>query len=58
MDEDDQKRELWKVHQREQRLSWLKLSYAERLLWLDQAKQFAATAISAAQNRNTKNKKR
>ena len=58
MAEGDKKRELYKAHKREQRLYWLKLSYAERLAWLDQAKQFATLAVDAAQRRKTKNNTR
>jgi hypothetical protein len=56
MNEKDPKREFWKAHQREQRLAWLKLNYAERIRWLDQAKQFAVIAVDAAKKRNTKNR--
>ena len=38
----------WAVHQREQADRWLKLSYAQRLDWLWQAKQFALRARGLA----------
>lgn len=38
----------WQRHGREQRLRWLRLSYAERLAWLWQAKLFALKAQGAA----------
>jgi hypothetical protein len=41
----------WTAHADEQRRAWLKLSHAQRLEWLEQAKQFAAEAMAAAQRR-------
>ena len=38
----------WERHREEQRRSWLKLSAAQRLRWLEQAKRFAAVALGAA----------
>ena len=38
-------------HRREQRRAWLRLSYRERLEWLEQAKRFAARALEAARER-------
>ena len=38
-------------HRREQRRAWLRLSYRERLEWLEQAKRFAARALEAARAR-------
>jgi hypothetical protein len=35
----------------EQRRAWLRLSYRERLQWLEQAKRFAAKALDAARKR-------
>jgi hypothetical protein len=31
----------WKLHEAEQRLAWLKLTPAQRLAWLEDAKHFA-----------------
>jgi len=38
-------------HRREQRRAWLRLSYRERLEWLEQAKRFATRALEAARER-------
>lgn len=38
-------------HAAEQQRAWLRLSYAQRLEWLEQAKRFAALALEAAQRR-------
>lgn len=38
-------------HRGEQRRAWLRLSYRERLEWLEQAKRFAAKALAAARKR-------
>jgi hypothetical protein len=38
-------------HRREQRRAWLRLSYRERLEWLEQAKRFATRALEAARAR-------
>jgi hypothetical protein len=32
----------WGGHEHDQRVAWLRLSYAERLRWLEEAKAFAA----------------
>lgn len=37
----------WKLHEAEQRLAWLKLTPAERLAWLEDAKRFAEAAKGA-----------
>jgi hypothetical protein len=39
------------AHRREQRRAWLRLTYRERLEWLEQAKRFAARALGAARRR-------
>ncbi|MBS1107667.1 MAG: hypothetical protein H6Q91_3169 [Deltaproteobacteria bacterium] len=36
---------------REQRRAWLRLTYLQRLEWLEQAKRFAARALEAARAR-------
>lgn len=36
---------------REQRRAWLRLTYLQRLEWLEQAKLFAARALEAAKQR-------
>jgi hypothetical protein len=41
----------WEEHRESQRRAWLRLSYAERLRWLDQAKRFATRAIDGARRR-------
>lgn len=41
----------FEVHRRAQRRAWLRLSYRQRLDWLDQAKRFAARAVAAARAR-------
>ena len=38
----------WDQHQVDQRRAWLRLSYAERLAWLEQAKAFVATVRASA----------
>jgi hypothetical protein len=45
----------WADHQREQRRAWLALTCRERLNWLWQAKQFAASAMQAARQRVARN---
>jgi hypothetical protein len=42
----------WDRHADEQRRAWLLLSYAERLRWLEQAKQFSEMALGAARRRS------
>ena len=42
------------VHRREQVRAWLRTSYAQRLAWLEQAKQFAASALAAAEKRGSR----
>lgn len=34
----------WKRHEAEQRRAWMRLTPAERLAWLEEAKRFAAAA--------------
>jgi len=51
---DDPKSTGWADHEREQRRAWLRLSYAERLAWLAQAKDFAARALAAAKARKAR----
>jgi hypothetical protein len=41
----------WERHRGAQRRAWLRLSYAERLRWLDQAKRFASRAVASARKR-------
>jgi hypothetical protein len=41
------------AHRREQIRAWLRMSYVERLAWLEQAKRFAARALEAAARRNS-----
>ena len=38
----------WAAHDDEQRRAWRRLSPAQRLEWLEQAKEFAAQARAAA----------
>jgi hypothetical protein len=38
----------WQRHAEEQRRAWLRLSFAERLRWLEQAKRFQQVALGAA----------
>ena len=40
----------WADHTEEQRRAWLRLTYAQRLAWLEQAKEFCARALGAAQH--------
>ncbi len=39
------------LHEEAQRRAWLALSYRERLIWLEEAKRFAARALAAAARR-------
>jgi hypothetical protein len=39
------------THRDAQRRAWLRLSYRQRLDWLEQAKRFAARALAAARAR-------
>lgn len=48
----DSRTDGWKAHEEEQRRSWLRLTPAERLAWLEGAKEFARDALGAA-HRNT-----
>ena len=41
----------WKTHEREQRAAWAKLTYQQRLDWLEQAKEFVREAMKSAQER-------
>jgi hypothetical protein len=41
----------WEQHREAQRRAWLRLSYAERLRWLEEAKRFAKVALEAARKR-------
>ena len=43
----------WDDHLMEQQRAWLKLTYAERLEWLESAKRFARKAEAAALARET-----
>ncbi|MGH9318034.1 MAG: hypothetical protein ACRD1P_13120 [Thermoanaerobaculia bacterium] len=46
----------WKRHSAEQTRAWLRLSHAERLAWLEQAKEFAGQARAAARPKRPKDK--
>jgi hypothetical protein len=37
----------WTAHEAEQRIAWLKLTHAQRLAWLEDAKYFAQAANDA-----------
>ena len=37
----------WKAHEQEQRRAWLRLTPAQRLAWLEEAKRFAEIAQRA-----------
>jgi hypothetical protein len=39
----------WKRHEAEQRRAWMKLTPAERLAWLEEAKRFAELAKRSRQ---------
>jgi hypothetical protein len=41
----------WRAHAREQLRAWQRLTYAQRLAWLWQAKMFARRALGAAKPR-------
>ena len=41
----------WTAHEDAQRRAWLRTTHRQRLLWLEQAKRFAAAAIAAARKR-------
>jgi hypothetical protein len=41
----------YEAHRHAQRRAWLRLSYRQRLDWLEQAKRFAARALAAARRR-------
>jgi hypothetical protein len=43
----------WDRHAAEQRRAWLRLTYAERLRWLEEAKRFHGVALGAARRRPT-----
>ena len=38
----------WQKHADQQRLAWLRLSYEQRLDWLENAKRFVAESLGAA----------
>jgi hypothetical protein len=40
----------WDLHAREQMRAWLRLTPAERLAWLEQAKDFVASLPEAGKN--------
>lgn len=49
---DEAKRESgYDAHRREQRRGWLRLTYLQRIEWLEQAKLFAARALESAKQR-------
>jgi hypothetical protein len=37
----------WKLHEKEQRITWLRLTPAQRLAWLEEAKRFVEAAKRA-----------
>ncbi|RLB51300.1 MAG: hypothetical protein DRJ42_17125 [Deltaproteobacteria bacterium] len=39
----------WAGHEEDQRAAWLRLSYVERLRWLEQAKAFVAAQAARGQ---------
>ena len=41
----------WRAHEEEQRRAWLRLTPAERLAWLEEAKRFAEMAKRAHNTR-------
>jgi hypothetical protein len=41
----------FEAHRRAQQRAWLRLSYRQRLDWLEQAKRFAARAVATARAR-------
>lgn len=47
----DERSRNFERHRAEQRRAWLRLSYRERLEWLEQARRFAAKALAAARKR-------
>jgi hypothetical protein len=47
----------FEAHRREQRRAWLRLSYRQRLDWLEQAKRFAARAVAAARARGRRERR-
>ncbi|MGH7336204.1 MAG: hypothetical protein ACREI7_01380 [Myxococcota bacterium] len=51
MDETERARG-FELHREAQRRAWLALSYRERLAWLEEAKRFAALALTAARRRS------
>jgi hypothetical protein len=51
MSGDDSRPDGWRTHEAEQLRAWMRLSFLERLRWLDQAKRFAALAVEAARKR-------
>ena len=48
----DRPKDGWAAHEAEQRARWKGLTPAQRLEWLEQAKEFAAAAQAAAKRRN------
>jgi 20S proteasome alpha/beta subunit len=48
---DPQRERGFALHEEEQRRAFLDLSYRERLIWLEEAKRFAARALAAAARR-------
>jgi len=44
----------WKSHESEQREAWKKLTYQQRLDWLEQAKEFAREAVKSAAARRAR----
>lgn len=48
----------WKAHEEEQRRSWLRLTPAQRLAWLEDAKEFAREALGAAHRKRSTNRDR
>ncbi len=49
---DERRSSSFERHRREQLRAWLRLTFRERLEWLEQAKRFAARALAAARSRS------
>jgi len=50
----DSKQHGFDANRRAQIRAWLRTTYAQRLAWLEQAKQLAAKALAAAERRSKK----
>jgi hypothetical protein len=47
----------WAEHEKEQRRAWMRLSYQQRLDWLEQMKEFCREALGAARRASQKKTK-